>query len=110
MIKLRTRTGTVQARIFVTDNDRHIGVVIERDNKPIDAMSFDAPSLRRLKTECMQWLAHRKLDDKSRLLVLKELKENFEILQSIRLHGEDVRYGWLGSRASRTLPEIIPTA
>jgi hypothetical protein len=109
VIKLKTRTGTVQARIFVTDDNRHIGVVIERNTKPIDAMGFDAPSLRRLKTECLQWLAHRKLDDESRLLMLCELKDNFETLESIRLHGEDITQGWLGSRASRTLPEIIPT-
>ena len=106
MLTLQTRNGPVNARVFVKDNNREIGVVLERDGKTIDAMTFNTRTLRSLKTECMRWLSRRGLDDKSRVAMIDALKDSFGAIKSIRRHGEDVSQDWLGSRNWRRIPEI----
>lgn len=109
MIQLDTRTGLIQADVFVTEGERSIGVVLYRVDKPIAAQSFDSDTLRRVKSDCLRWLKRRELDDHSKVALLEQIKESFKTLAAIREHGPDIMHDWLGPASSRRLPNIEET-
>ena len=106
MIKLETRTGLIETDVFVTEGERSIGVVLYRGGHPIAAQSFDGATLRRVKTEVLRWLTLRGLDDRSKIALLDQVRDNYRTLETIRQHGEDTSQDWLGARASRRIPEV----
>ena len=106
MITLKTKTGSILADVFITENEHSIGVVLYRDGRPIAADTFDASTLRRLRTVCLDWLSSHDLDKKSLRALSATLKENFETLERLRAEGPGASAGWLGSRGSRRIPNI----
>ncbi|MBI4257062.1 hypothetical protein HY626_03340 [Candidatus Uhrbacteria bacterium] len=108
MILLHTRRGVFYAHVFLTQNDREIGVVLRRksgDGQIVAYETFTPQTSRRLKTDCLIWLRRRQLDDKGRLDLINELETVFEMFDAIRTNGPDISNGWPGSPSTRRLPE-----
>lgn len=112
VIRLELNYGrdAVDAKVFVTQGERSIGVVLYREGKPIAAGSFDGDTLRRVKTQCLRWLSRRRLTDDARITLINELGDTWDMLVAYRRDGPDISHGWLGSTASRRMPEILEDA
>lgn len=107
MIPLQTTSGVLYADVFIAQGDREIVVVLRRGSEQGQIVAFETftPSTaRRLKSDCMNWLRRRGLDDRGRLNLLTELESVFQMFSAIRTNGPDISHGWPGSNASRRLP------
>ena|GEM_PF-4925597 len=106
VIRLKTAAGTVYADIFLTDDERSVGVVLYRNDRPVAAESFTNQTLRGMIVAVLDWLGSRRLDELSVLRLCEELNDAFEMLDTIRRNGPDIAHDWPGSRHSRRLPDL----
>ncbi|PJA46412.1 hypothetical protein CO174_00150 [Candidatus Uhrbacteria bacterium CG_4_9_14_3_um_filter_50_9] len=90
-----------KARVFVTTDERAVGVVLYEDDKSVGGLRIETTDSESALRQVEHWLSNYELEleDELETAVLDEL----ETLERVRTEGADA-VGWLGSQSDRRLP------
>ncbi|MBI5793879.1 hypothetical protein HZA87_02205 [Candidatus Uhrbacteria bacterium] len=108
MLNLALKSGhTLKAHIFIEDGEHAVCVVLYIADKAFDSLRIETTQLSDVRYELRTLLYDYAFTTEARLALKDAVREEVETLKRIREHGPDFDQDWLGSSASRRMPEII---
>ena len=108
MIRLEANAGvrTLFAEVFIEEGERAIAVVLYEHERPIAPLRIDEREISDAVASCVDWMVEYDLSEDSGDALMTLVLDEFQTLEQIRTSGPDVAHDWLGSPASRRIPQL----